>query len=173
MTGDRLDQKKPSPFADLISGGVWLALAVGIMIVSWKMDRLTHLQATVYTAPGLVPGLLGLALAIMGVLLILRAARAGAFAQAHIPAFRPREHWRVLTALALCLAFTLGLVGSGLPFWLATAIFIGVFVFTFQFEDRKAAGSLARGVLFAAIFGLICGGVIHYVFQDLFLVRLP
>jgi hypothetical protein len=168
-----VEDNKPSPFADLISGGVWLALAIGIMVVSWKMDRLTHLQATIYTAPGLVPGLLGLAIGIMGILLILRSVRAGAIAQAHIPTFGVREHWRLLTALMLCLAFALGLLGSGLPFWLAAAIFISVFVFIYQFEDRKAAGTLVRGAVFAAIFGLICGGAIHYVFQELFLVRLP
>jgi hypothetical protein len=168
-----LEDEKPSPFADLISGGVWLALAIGIIAGSWKMDRLAHLQATVYTAPGLVPGLLGLALAIMGLLLIVRSVRAGAIAQAHLPRFSFYEHWRILTALALCLIFALGLLGSGLPFWLAAAIFIGAFAFIFQFEDRKAAGTLARGAVFAAAFGLICGGAIHYVFQDLFLVRLP
>jgi hypothetical protein len=168
-----MENEKPSPFTDLISGGVWLALAVGIMVISWKMDRLAHLQATIYTAPGLVPGLLALAIAIMGVLLILRSVRAGALAQARIPAFSPREHWRLLTALVLCLTFALGLLGSGLPFWLATAIFVAVFVFVYQFEERKAAGTLPRGAAFAALFGLICGGVIHYIFQELFLVRLP
>jgi hypothetical protein len=168
-----VEDQKPSPFADLISGGLWLALAIGIVILSWQMDRLTHLQASVYTAPGIVPGLLGLALAIMGALLILRSVRAGAIAQARIPHFSVREHWRILTALALCLIFALGLVGSGLPFWLAAAIFIATFVFVFQFEDRKAAGTLVRGAAFASVFGLICGGSIYYVFQDLFLVRLP
>lgn len=168
-----MEDRKPSPFADLISGGVWLALAIAIVAGSWTMDRLAHLQATVYTVPGLVPGLLGLALAIMGLLLILRSIRAGALAEAHVPHFRFREHWRILTALALCLLFALGLLGSGLPFWLAAAIFIAAFVFVFQFEDRKAAGTLARGAVFAAMFGLICGVAIHYVFQDLFLVRLP
>ena len=168
-----MEDRKPSPFADLISGGIWLALAIGIMILSWTMDRLVHLQASIYTAPGLVPGLLGLALAIMGALLILRSIRAGAFAQAKLPRFGFREHWRVLTALGLCLTFALGLVGSGLPFWLAAAIFIAVFVFVYQFEERSDAGTLARGAAFAVVFGLICGGSIHYVFQDLFLVRLP
>jgi hypothetical protein len=168
-----MENEKPSPFADLISGGLWLALAVGIMVMSWKMDRLTHLQATIHTAPGIVPGLLGLAIAIMGALLILRSVRAGALAQAQLPAFSPRAHWRLLTALVLCLTFALGLLGSGLPFWLAAAIFVAVFVFVFQFEDRKAAGTLVKGAVFAAVLGLICGGVVHYTFQDLFLVRLP
>lgn len=168
-----MEDQKPSPFADLISGGIWLALAIGIVILSLKMDRLTHLQASIYTAPGLVPGLLGLALAIMGMLLILRSVRAGAIAQAQFPAFNPRDHWRLFTALALCLTFALGLLGSGLPFWLAAAIFVAVFIFIFQFSERKASGTLVRGAAFAALFGLICGGVVHYTFQDLFLVRLP
>jgi hypothetical protein len=168
-----MENEKPSPFADLISGGVWLALAIGIMIVSWKMDRLTHLQATIHTAPGLVPGLLGFSIAIMGVILILRAIRGGALAQARVPDFSVRENWRIFTALALCLSFALGLLGSGLPFWLAAAMFIALFVFVFQFEERKAAGTLLRGAALAVAFGLICGGAIHYVFQELFLVRLP
>ncbi len=168
-----MDDQKPSPLADLISGGVWLVLAVAIMMGSWMMDRLVHLKVPVYTAPGVVPGLLGLALAIMGLLLIIRSLRAGALAQAAIPAFSPREHWRLLAALGLCFAYPLGLLGSGLPFWLATAVFVAAFVFLFQFEDRRAAGTLIRGAAFSAAFGLICGGVVHFVFQELFLVRLP
>lgn len=168
-----MEDKKPSPFADLISGSVWLALAVAIVIGSWTMDRLVHLKVPVYTAPGVVPGLLGLALAIMGALLILRSLRAGALVQAAMPAFSIRDHWRLLAALTLCFIYPLGLLGSGLPFWLATAIFVAAFVFVFQFEDRKAAGALVRGAAFAALFGLICGGAVHYIFQDLFLVRLP
>lgn len=168
-----MEDKKPSPFADLISGSVWLALAIAIMIGSWTMDRLVHLKVPVYTAPGVVPGFLGLALAIMGALLIVRAVRAGALTHSAIPTFRTREHWRLLTALLLCFAYPLCLLGSGLPFWLATAIFVAAFVFVFQFEDRKATGTLLRGAAFAALFGLICGSTVHYIFQELFLVRLP
>ena len=168
-----VDDRKPSPLADLISGGVWLALAIGIVIGSVTMDRLTHLQASVYTAPGLVPGILGIAIAIMGILLIARSIREGALAQLQMPSIRIRDHWRILTAIALCLCFALGLLGSGLPFWLAAAIFIAIFVFVYQFEDRKPEGTLLRGAVFAAAFGLICGAAIYYVFQELFLVRLP
>ena len=168
-----MEDQKPTPLADFLSGCLWLALAVGIMIVSWKMDQLTHLQATIYTAPGLVPGLLGLAIAIMGILLVVRSLRAGALAQSPTLTFNVRDHWRLLTALALCLAFALGLLGSGLPFWAAAAIFIATFVFVFQFEDRRRNGSILRGAIVAIIFGLICGIAIYYIFQDLFLVRLP
>ena len=67
----------------------------------------------------------------------------------------------------------LGLVGRGLPFWLAAALFVAVFVFIFQFEERRQAGTILRGAAFAAVYGLIVGLAIHYLFQDVFLVRLP
>jgi hypothetical protein len=168
-----MDDKKPSAFADFVSGLVWFGLALAIVIGSWQMDRLEHLKVSAYTAPGVVPGLLGLALLIMALLLILRSLRAGALSEAKLPSFGLAEHWRLLIALALCLFFALGMLGSGLPFWLAAAIFIAAFVFVFQFEDRQRAGSLLRGAALSVTFGLICGAAIHFVFQDLFLVRLP
>lgn len=163
----------PKPFADFLSGIVWLLLAIGIVVVSWQMDRLEHLKVSVYSAPGLLTGILGIALGIMGAILVLRSVRAGALQQAALPRFSPREQWRLLLGSALCLIFAGGVVGSGVPFWLAAGLFIAVFVFVFQFEDRRAKGTLPRGALFAVAYGLVCGAAIHYVFQELFLVRLP
>lgn len=168
-----MDEAKPSARTDLVSGVVWVVLAAAIVIGAWRMDRLEHLQASVYSAPGLVPGLIGAALAIMGTALVVRALRAGGLASAVGPAFRWRDQRRLLAGTALCLAFAIGLVGRGLPFWLAAAIFIAVTVFVFQLPERRAAGTVARGVLVAVPFGLIAGFVVHYVFQELFLVRLP
>jgi hypothetical protein len=170
---DSMDTEKPSAFADFLFGLFWLGLAIAIMVGSWTMDRLLHLKVSLYTAPGVVPGLLGLALAIMGALLIVRAVRAGALREARLPDVRLRAHWRIVTALVLCLAFATVAVGSGLPFWAAAAAFIAVFVFVFRFEDLRNEGRLLRGGLFAVAFGLINGAAIHYVFQELFLVRLP
>jgi hypothetical protein len=58
-----MNEEKPSPFADLLAGTACLAVSIGIMVAAWQMDRLERLQATIYTAPGLVPGILGVALA--------------------------------------------------------------------------------------------------------------
>ena len=46
-------------------------------------------------------------------------------------------------------------------------------MFVFQFPERRRESTLARGAIFAMAFGLIAGFAIHYLFQDLFLVRLP
>jgi hypothetical protein len=165
-----MTEEKPSPLADLLTGLALLALSIGIIAGALLMDRLERLQATIYTAPGLVPGILGAVLALMSLILIGRSIRAGV---GPVPAMRIGQHWRLAAALVLCLGFALGLVGRGPPFWLGAAIFAAAFVFVFQFPERRRAGTLARGVLFAAGFGLVAGLAIHYLFQDVFLVRLP
>ena len=137
------------------------------------MDRLERLSAAIYTAPGLVPGLLGAAIALMSVILMVRAVRAGALVHVRLPKLKIADHWRLIAAIVLGLGFAIGLVGHGPPFWLAAAIYIAVAVFVFQFPDRRREGTLARGAAFAIVFGLIFGFAIHYLFQDLFLVRLP
>jgi hypothetical protein len=189
-----VDDEKPSPFADLVTGAAWLAVSIGIVIGAWRMDRLEHLAATIYTVPGLVPGLLGAALALMALLLMLRGLRGGALGafpgkvdtgfpkgnatnigsgQARWPRVRLLDHWRLIAALGLALAFAVGLLGRGLPFWLVAALYVAAMVFWFQYEDRRRDGTLLRGAAFAAVFGVIAGLVVHFAFQDIFLVRLP
>lgn len=168
-----MDDEKPSPFADLLAGSVWLALAVAIVIAAWSMDRLERLAATIYTAPGLVPGMLGVAIGLMSLILIGRSLRAGAFAGASLPQVNLADHWRLIVALTFGLFFSIFLVGRGLPFWLAAAIYIAVMVFVFQFPERRRDGEFLRGAAIALVYGAIAGVAIHYLFQDLFLVRLP
>jgi len=167
-----MDEEKPPPRADLFAGLAFLGVALAIIIASLRMDRLERLQATIYTAPGLVPGILGLMLAVMALVLIARALRAGALTQSGL-SFDVAAQWRLGVALVLCLGFALGLVGHGLPFWLAAAIFVTLFVLIFQFQERRREGTLLRGAAFAVAYGLISGLAIHHLFQDVFLVRLP
>jgi Tripartite tricarboxylate transporter TctB family len=168
-----MEDEKPSAFADLVTGAVWLVVAAAIIIGSWRMDRLEHLSNVIYTAPGLVPGLIGSAIALMAVLLMVRAVRRGALSEAHWPAIKLSDHWRLIAALILCLGFSVGLIGRGLRFWVAAAIFIAVFVFVFQFPERRAAGTLTRGAAIAVVFAGLAAFAIHTLFQDVFLVRLP
>ena len=167
-----METDKPSPFAELLSAAVWLALALAIMVLSWRMDRLGHLQVSVYSAPGVVPGLLGAALALMGAILAMRAVRAGALNGSRFTRIRFAEHRRLALTLVLSLIFAAGLVGSGLPFWLAAALFVMAFVFAFRLADERER-PVWRNAAFAVFYGAVTGLVVHYVFQDLFLVRLP
>jgi hypothetical protein len=143
------------------------------------MDRLESQGATLYTAPGLVPGLLGAVLLVLGVVLGFRAAIAGghrlrALRWASTPATRT-VMMRVGTFLALALIYAAGIVGrGGVPFWLATFVFVTASVLVFDWAQRREAGqTILRGVLFAAAIGAGTAFVVSVVFQQVFLVRLP
>jgi hypothetical protein len=168
-----MDDEKPSPFADLLTGTVWIAVSAAIVIGAWNMDRLERLSASFYTAPGLVPGMLGLCIGLMSLILIGRSLRAGALASASLPQVNLLDHWRLIISLSVGLFFSIFLVGRGLPFWAASAIYIAVMVFVFQFPERRRDGQLVRGAAIAVTYGALAGLAIHYLFQDLFLVRLP
>lgn len=166
-------EDKPSPRADFWSGLAWIALGLAIVWGSWTMGRLEHLQASIYTVPGILPGILGLCVALMGAILLGRAWRAGALQPQPRRDFALRNHWRLIFSLALSLIYALVVVASALPFWLVTAIYIAIFVFVFQLEERRAKGQMGRGTVIALVHGVLSGLVIQYVFEDLFLVRLP
>jgi hypothetical protein len=168
-----MEDEKPSPFTDLVTGAGFLALAAAIVFGAWQMDRFQHLQASIYMAPGLVPALLGGSIGFMALLLMTRSLRAGGLAQAAWPKVRLADHWRLIAILALSLTYAIGFLGRGSPFWLASALYVTATVFVFQFADRRHNGTLLRGAVFAIAFGIVSGLVIHYSFQELFLVRLP
>jgi hypothetical protein len=170
--------KKVSPQADFIAAWVWVAFGLAVMIAAWRMDRLESQGATLYTAPGLVPGILGAVLLLFGLLLALRATRADGHRLHKIRwAASPQTRSVVLRVgafLVLGLAYAAGLVGrGGIPFWLATFVFVTGFVLVFDWTRRRDAGQTTKGVLFAVAIGAGTAFVVSYVFQEVFLVRLP
>ena len=165
-----MTDERPSPRADLWSAVFWIVLGGAIVVASWRMDRLPHLNAPVYTVPGLVPGLLGAVIALFGVLLGVRAARQGA---GGVPGGFDADGWRrVGLVLALCLGYAVGLVGNA-PFWLGTFLFVSLFVLIFEYPQRKERGQVVRGAVMALVYGACTSAVVSLVFERVFLVRLP
>lgn len=147
-------------------GIFWVLLGGAIAAESWRMDRLEQQHINAWTVPGLVPGLLGVVIVIFGLVLLLRRPVAAEPAP-------PAEPWRVMVAIAITLAFGAGVVGSGVPFWLAAAGFVFNAIMLFEFPERRAAGTLARGALQAALIAAGAAAAVTLTFQELFLVRLP
>jgi hypothetical protein len=164
-----------TPRADLKASFVWMALGLAVLIGSLRMDRLESQDINPYTVPGLLPGLLGIVLILLGFLLMLRSWRRGMQPPEGVVAASGEEKKRVLLVMALCLVFGVLLVGHGLPFWAAAALFVSVAILSLQHAQRKAAGqSLTIKVFAKAIaIGIGAGVVIMLVFQELFLVHLP
>jgi Tripartite tricarboxylate transporter TctB family len=139
--------------------GVAWAFGGGLIVyASWTMDRLERHGAAFYTAPGLVPGLLGLVLVVLGVALALR--------HRGISAPSPAIRWgNTPLVLALCLGYAIGLIGR-LPFGLATFVFVTAFIAIFEYPSRRR---MALAPLYAAATSL----AVSYLFEAIFLVRLP
>lgn len=156
--------------SDLRGGVGWMVFGVVIVSASLQMDRFETMGGTVYTAPGLVPGMFGLALIVLGALLAWRGWRAGralAGAGTGDVAPTPLLDRRTLLALALTLSYAIGLVGRA-PFAPSTAVFVAVFAWLYADQPspvRRALVALATGVLTAL--------VVVLVFERVFLVRLP
>lgn len=173
------DEAKTVPARSDVWWGIgWFVFGIAVTWGAVKMDRLENLQINPYTIPGLLPGILGLFIAFFGVILSIRAIRAGAFAaQPALSAEGQTEKriaWqRVGVTAVICLIFALGLIGRGLPFWATSAAFIFAFVTIFQWKERGAANQRLRGLLMAAAVAVGGAAAITFIFQELFLVRLP
>ncbi|HEY1229521.1 MAG TPA: tripartite tricarboxylate transporter TctB family protein [Ramlibacter sp.] len=163
--------------ADLHDALGWMALGLAILVGSLTMDRLEHQNINPYTVPGLLPGLLGLAMLLLGGVLALRSWRRGALHEARRPA-TPEMHAqrvRVAVVLALCLGYGVGLVGHGLPYWLASSLFVATMILVLQRMNPDPAERVLtpRAWAKAIAIGLGAAFTIQVVFQELFLVRLP
>lgn len=164
-----------SPRADLWSALAWIAFGAAVAIASWRMDRLENLHINKYEVPGLVPGILGTVIVLLGLGLAVRALRAGALAPRGAPA-PGRTGGRLYMAMVLgsMLAYSVVLVGHGIPFWLATLLFVSGFIFFFDRGRQAALGrGPARQALLALVYGAATSAVVTLAFQEIFYVRLP
>ncbi|SMQ85870.1 putative tricarboxylic transport membrane protein [Devosia lucknowensis] len=160
--------------ADLITAIVLIGLGLVVTYFSWTMDRLEVRRIHPSTIPGLVPIILGVALTICGSLLAIRSARLD-MRGGGASLVRLLVSWqgvRIAVVMGLALIFTLGLVGR-MPFWLASAIFIFSFITLFETVLADRPQSLVRTLVWAGLVALGAGIGIHYVFGEIFLVRLP
>lgn len=156
--------------ADRAHGPLWVVFGAAIVAGSLRIDNLASQGVQWYAAPGLLPAILGVLIALSGVLISLRAWRAAPSPDES----REPAHWRrVLATLALCLSFATVLVGHGLPFGVAAALYLFVHITLLQWHDRRAAGQTVRGLAVAAAVAIAVGLAVPFVFEQLFLVRLP
>lgn len=157
----------------------WLAFGLAVAIGAWRMDRLAHLNIEPWSAPGLVPGVLGVLIAAFGAVLAWReaarrregsgtAADADAAGEPVLVALR-----RVAPVLALALAFAVGLLGRGLPFAATASLLVFAWIALLRWPEWRARGGVARGLGSAAAIAVASCTLIALLFQEVFLVRLP
>jgi hypothetical protein len=171
------DEAPAHPRSDLKDAVGWIALGLATVIGSVTMDRLENQNINPLTVPGLLPGLLGAAMILLGTVLGLRSWRRGALREAVPPATaHEREQGkRVLIAVALCTGYGVVLVGHGIPFWLASTVYVTASILVFQrlSLDPQERRLDARAWVKALVIGAASSVITWAVFELVFLVRLP
>ena len=157
--------------AELYFSVGWVVFGAAVLAGSWQMDRLENLHINPWSAPGLMPGVLGALMMVFGAALGLRTLGRSA-PQVESDA---ASGWRVSLAVLLCFGYAAGLLGRGLPFWLTSAGFMFAAILAFRWLDRDAESnpSLARVALSSAAIALVSAAIIGLLFEQVFLVRLP
>jgi hypothetical protein len=160
--------------ADLLAGLFFIVLGVAILYGSWTMDRLEVRRIHPLTVPGLVPGLLSLALCICGLVLAFRSLRTRAEGgwQQLSGALVSGAAGRALAVMLLALIYTLGLIGT-LPFWAATGLFVFAFILCFECWLAEPRRPLRTSLPWALGLAITTAAVVTLVFERAFLVRLP
>ncbi|MBT9462739.1 tripartite tricarboxylate transporter TctB family protein [Hydrogenophaga sp.] len=153
--------------SDLWGGAGWAGFGLLIVVLAWRMERFESMGAELYTMPGFVPGMLGGVLLLLGTVLMLRSWHRSR-QQTGTPATEPLFNRRIGLMLALSLAYAAGLIGR-VPFWLATAVYVAVFVALFAPPEQSAVRRLTVSLLA----GVLTSAIVTFVFQQIFLVRLP
>ena len=158
--------------SDRAVAAVWAVFGLVIAIASWRMDRLGHQGINPWSAPALLPGALGVLFLALAIALALR--RPAPLTVEDMPTDPlPTVPWRTLTAAVLCTGFaTLG-IGHGLPFAGVAAGFIFTFITVFSWARWRDEQRLARGLATAGLVALGAALAIAWLFESVFLVRLP
>jgi uncharacterized membrane protein len=171
------DGEDISPRSDFWQGIGWVVLGLAVLVGSVTMDRLESQHINPYTIPGLLPGLLAIAMMLLGGVLAVRSYERGAFTQAREPFTEHQRETRkrVWTVIALCAAYSVVLIGHGLPYWLGSTIFVtgAILIMQRMNRDPEEKRLSPRLWLKAIAIGVIASIVTQIVFQELFLVRLP
>ncbi|HET8744644.1 MAG TPA: tripartite tricarboxylate transporter TctB family protein [Ramlibacter sp.] len=165
------------PRSDLKDAVGWIVFGVAVLAGSVVMDRLEHQNINPVTVPGLLPGLLGIAMILLGAIMGVRSWRRGALVKPLPPAtaLQREERKRVAIAVALCCGYGIVLVGHGIPFWLASTVYVVASILIFQrlSEDPADRRLTARVWAKAFVIAVAASVVTWLVFEKVFLVRLP
>jgi hypothetical protein len=131
------------------------------------MDRLESLNIEPWSAPGLVPGVLGLSLIAFGLGLAVARTESG-----HDDPSSPIDWPRLLSVLLLCAVFAMFALGR-LPFQLAAALLLFAWITLISWSSWPTGPARWRSIGRTLLFAVLASIAISAVFQDLFLVRLP
>lgn len=156
--------------ADKISSIAFGLLGIAMFVGGYQMDRLEIRQIHPSSIPGLVPMMLGISLTICSILLYIEAYKNKS---TEIQVNMKLVSWNNLLVCAFMSCIYAVLLVGWLPFYLATGIYITLFILYFNREELLVIGLRRKAILTAIIVGPLAAVLISVLFRYGFLVRLP
>jgi len=165
------------PKADFLTAMLLFAFGIAVLIVSMNMPRFEAQGANPYSVPGIVPGFLGMATAILSLILFIRSIiqkgyRVGLTKEVIKDFFTSDSTRRYLLSLALCVIYGIFLLGR-IPYHIATGLFVLVFIIAFEFRVKESLSSQRNRIISALVEALLVSAGVTFLFRYLFLVKLP
>ncbi len=170
MEPNKMDQ------ADFITS-LFLSLSgLAIFIISIRMPTYRNLGANPYSAPGIVPAVLGVILFILGIALLVRSISRKGYQikislNGIIPLLKQKSTQRLMIALVLSLAYV-QLLGK-MNYFLLNSFYILFFILSYELSFREKIHIQKKNIMIAFSEAVLIAGAIALVFRYLFLVRLP
>ena len=162
--------------ADFLTSVFLILFGLIIFIMSVRMPTFRELGANPYSAPGIIPAILGVILSFMGIILFIRSVVRKGYkirlsSQSIKIFFKSDSIKRLLIALFLSIFYFI-LLGK-INYFLSTAIYIFIFIIAYEFKIKKYIFSQGKILIFALLEAIFIAGSIAFIFRYLFLVRLP
>ena len=163
---------------DFITSIVLIAFSISVIVSSYTMDRLEHRSIDPFSAPGVVPGMIGLILLCLSLILFVRSLKNGGYrlfsrdGGADTEVRHEGAVKRVLLTLFISVAYGIGFLGR-VDYTLCTLLYIFTFIIVFEYRWRVPLLEQKRMLAGALLQSLIAAAAISLVFRKLFLVDLP
>ena len=162
--------------ADFITSIVLLAFGIAVVVMSIQMPTVADANQSKYSAPGIVPGFIGVMLTLLSLSMLIRSIRRKGM-QEIVPKGAAKDLLaqestsRILKTTALCAAYAL-LLGK-IWFPLPTFLFIFSFIILFEYDFKAALRPQIKKIFVAFIIAIVSTTLVTLIFQGLFLVNLP
>ncbi len=165
------------PKADFITSILLIIFSLAIVIISIRMPRMEELGANPYSAPGIVPGFLGIIIFMLSLTLCIKSfLKNGYKIDLHKKTirafFQDQATIRVLLTLLISIIYGVGLLGN-IPYILATFLYVAAFIMFFEYRQDQPIHSQKKTVIFAILQAILVTASVAAVFRYLFLVNLP
>ena len=163
---------------DFITSIVLIAFSISVVVSSYTLPRLERRGIDPFSAPGVVPGMIGAILLCLSLSLFVRSLRKGGY---HLfspdevvePTKRhPGAAGRVLLTLVISLIYAVGCLGR-FDYSIITVVYIFSFICLFEYQPGQRLSDQKTMFGLALLQAVIASLLITVVFRHLFLVDLP